>query len=91
MRSEGTQKKILWQWIVEIVGDEFHQLFDPSIALEFLDRLEPKPLAWAVRRVRTRRAVAGDYDGLPSLNLPGELGQPVLGFADGHRFHGSAL
>src|SRR5580700_3231825 len=70
---QRTQEKILRQRIVEIVGDESHNRFDPALPLEFLDRFETKTLARTVRReLENGRAVARDDNRLPPFDLPGE-------------------
>ena len=86
VRRQRTQKKILRQRIVEVVGDVCDQGIKPALALEFFDRLETQTLRRPMRgHVENRDAVAGDDDRLPALDLARQLTQAILRFlyADG--------
>ena len=58
------------------------------LCLERADRLQPQTFAGPMRhKVDDRPSIAGDDDGLAILDLSGEFGQPVFGFADGNGRH----
>jgi hypothetical protein len=87
-RARRTQEKILRQRIVEIIGDESHNRFDPALPLEFLNRFEAKTLARSVRRqLENGRTIARDDNRLSPLDLARELRQAIFCFADGYRLH----
>jgi len=53
------QKKVLRQWIIEIIGDESHNRVGAVLSLEFVDPLGPQAFSRPVgRQLEYRRAVA---------------------------------
>jgi hypothetical protein len=73
------QEKVLWQGIIEIIGNAGDNPVDPVLAFECFEPFPIDAALWLVRdEVEDRLAVARDDDGFAFLDETGERRQAIL-------------